>query len=157
MGRRAFGLAYRLLGDSGAAEDAVQDGFVSLWQRADRIDPQRGNVESLLMTIVYRRSIDLLRTRRGQRALDVPLDPETIEIAADEVVDEIYDTLTVESAQRAVEALAPEQRRVVESAYFGGMTQVEIAAAEGLPLGTVKSRLRLALAHLREAMGVPTR
>lgn len=157
MNRRAFALAYRVLGDGTLAEDAVQEGFISFWRQANRIDPRRGNVESLLMTIVYRRSIDLLRSRRGQTARDLPLELETIDLAADELVDEVYDALTVEAARSALGSLPEDQRRAIEMAYFEGMTQAEVAETLGIPLGTVKSRLRLGLTRLRDLMGVRAR
>jgi RNA polymerase sigma-70 factor (ECF subfamily) len=71
-GRMAYGLAYRVLGEAGDAEDIVQESFLSVWRQAERLDPARGSVRSLLMTIVHRRSIDVLRRRRGrpERALD---------------------------------------------------------------------------------------
>ncbi len=155
VGRRAYGLAYRVLGDAAAAEDAVQEGFISFWRQADRINPHRGNVESLLMTMVYRRAIDLVRTRRGQAPLSIG--PDGLDIAAEEFVDEVYDEVSLEAARRALTTLAPDHRRVIELAYFEGRTQAEIADVVGVPLGTVKSRLRLALVRLRDVMGIRTK
>jgi len=157
VSRRAFALAYRVLGDGTTAEDAVQEGFIAFWRQAGRIDPTRGNVESLLMTIVYRRAIDLVRARRGQAALDLPFELEAVDVAAEEAVDEVYDAVTLEAARGALEQLPPDQRRAIEMAYFEGMTQAEVAQTLGVPVGTVKSRLRLGLVRLRDIMGVRTR
>src|SRR5262245_23102961 len=75
FGRRAFGLAYRILGNGQAAEDAVQEAFLTLWNQVDRLDSRRGQVGSLLMTIVHRRSIDILRSQRGMASRVQPLEP----------------------------------------------------------------------------------
>ena len=157
-GRRAFGLAYRILGDGHAAEDVVQDAFVAIWDRAERIDPARGRVESLLMTIVHRRAVDELRARgrRVQRPAPEPLD--AVDESAAERFEAVLDALASEGIRRRVrellEALPREQREAVELAYFTGLTHQQIAAETGAPLGTVKSRLRLGLGKLRDAFGI---
>lgn len=158
-GRRALGLAYRVLGDHAAAEDAVQEAFAQLWERADRLDPAGGRIESLLMTMVYRRAIDLARTRRnGAVALPPPDTLPHVDADAAAVLDRVLDLLSSDGLRRRLRAalggLPEEQRRVVEHAYFDGMTLREIAESEQIPLGTVKSRLRLAMAKLGEAMRV---
>jgi RNA polymerase sigma-70 factor (ECF subfamily) len=154
FGRRAFGLAYRILGNGQAAEDAVQDAFIALWNQVDRLDSSRGQVGSLLMTIVHRRSIDILRSQRGMSVRIQPLEPDTVDAAASDVLDAVSDALTFEAVREALQSLPPEQRRVIELAYFEGMTQGEIAEETSVPLGTVKSRLRLALTRLRSELHV---
>ena len=145
VGRRAFALAYWVLGDGTVAEDAVQEGVISFWRQAGRIDPARGNVESLLMTIVYRRAIDVVRAQRGQAARELRLEIDAVDVAPEELADEVYDAVTLEAARGALETLPPDQRRAIGMAYFDGMTQAEVAQALGVPVGTVKSRLRLGL------------
>ena len=154
FGRRAFGLAYRILGNGQSAEDAVQEAFITLWNQAERIDSNRGQVGSLLMTIVHRRSIDILRSQRDMAARVHPLDDDTLDPTADDAFDTVARSMTYDTARLALETLAPEQREVIELAYFGGMTQVEIAEKTAVPVGTVKSRLRLALTRLRKELGV---
>jgi len=154
LGRRAFGLAYRILGNGQSAEDAVQEAFITLWNQADRIDSNRGQVGSLLMTIVHRRSIDILRGQRGMSARIHPLEPGTLDPIAGDVFDAVANSMTYDAVRLALGALAPEQREVIELAYFGGLTQVEIAEKTAVPVGTVKSRLRLALTRLRKELGV---
>lgn len=154
LGRRAFGLAYRILGDGGAAEDAVQEAFLTIWNQAERLDSSRGRVESLLMTVVHRRSIDLLRSRRGRGARLQPLDFDAVDERASAVLEAVSDQLTLDAVRVALEGLAPEQREAIELAYFEGLTQVEIAEATSVPLGTVKSRLRLGLGRLRTTLGI---
>ena len=148
-GRIAYSLAYRVVGQAGDAEDIVQESFLSVWRQADRLDPKRGSVRSLLLTIVHRRSIDMLRRRSGrpERALDdaVPLasaGPDPAEFASQ----------SEERAkiQAALKELPPDQRTAIELTYFGGLTIAEMAEREQIPLGTAKSRLRLALERMRK-------
>ena len=158
QGKRALALALRITGDAGAAEDAVQEAFAQLWARAEQIEPAGGRIESLLMTIVHRRAIDLVRRRKHMTALRLP-DPELLEEVDDQamaMLDRVEENLSSTSLRAelraALEALPPEQKTVVELAYFGERSLQEIARLECLPLGTVKSRLRLAMAKLSAAM-----
>ena len=154
FGRLAFGLAYRILGESPSAEDAVQEAFLTVWRQAERLDPARGRVGSFLMTVVHHKAIDLLRSRRGQEARSVPLDPATIEAQEADVLDRVATSMGAAAAREALRSLPQEQREPIELAYFEGMTHVEIAEALGVPLGTVKSRLRLGLERMRSAFGI---
>jgi len=142
----------------------VQNAFLSLWERAPRLDPRGGRIESLLMTIVHRRAVDLARARaRDQRQqLAAPLDDPEVSSHLQQVVDEAAAEEFAQVADdraalraRMHDALATlpwEQRQVVELAYFDGLTYAAIAEQLVLPPGTVKSRLRLAMHKLRAAM-----
>jgi len=162
--QRAFGLAYRVLGDAPAAEDAVQSAFLALWQQADRIAPE-GSLGALVMTIAHRRAVDLARRRAAERvhthrtsaAFDGPtadvaeaIPDEEAQAAFARVLDDPEGTRRRVAA--ALDRLPVEQRMVVELAYFEGLTHRAIAERLGLPGGTVKSRLRLGLGHLRDAL-----
>ena len=151
--RRAFGLAMRILGDEGAAADVVQEAYVSVWQRASLLDDGRGRVESLVLTITHNRAVDALRSRvrRGERVSSDAFDVMD-ETAAGEF-DEIVERLSSQDVTAALGELPSEQRAVVDCAFFEGLTQTEIAARLAVPLGTVKSRLRLAMEKLRAALG----
>ncbi|MFQ6019401.1 MAG: RNA polymerase sigma factor [Dehalococcoidia bacterium] len=151
--RQAFGLAYRILGDGPSAEDAVQEAFLTVWRQAHRLEPARG-VVSFLMTVVHHKAIDLLRTRRGQTARYLPLNPAAIEQQGADVLETVADSLRRDAVKEALRSLPQEQRQPIELAYFGGLTHVEIAEALGVPLGTVKSRLRLGLEKMRSALGI---
>jgi RNA polymerase sigma-70 factor, ECF subfamily len=151
-GRRAYALAYHLLGDRGTAEDVVQTAFLTIWRRAGTYDATRGTVGLWLLTIVRRQSLDVLRGQRsrGGAALDIA----TI---ASLVGD--YDTaatvergLQGERVHAALATLPPGQRQVIDLAYFDGLSQSAIAVVIALPLGTVKGRLRLGLGKLRIAL-----
>lgn len=154
FGRRAFGLAYRVLGNGEAAEDAVQEAFIALWNQVDRLDDRRGQVGSLLMTIVHRRSIDLVRAQRGLAGRAYALEVDVADPAADDIFAAVADSMTLDAVRVVLEGLPAEQRTAIELAYFEGMTQTEIADREGIPVGTVKSRLRLGLNRLRTELGV---
>lgn len=136
----------------------MQDAFVAIWDRAERIDPTRGRVESLLMTIVHRRAVDELRARgrRGQRPASEP--PDAVDESAADLFDAVVDALSSAGIRRRVReslhALPQEQRKAVELAYFTGLTHQQIATETGAPLGTVKSRLRLGMGKLRDAFGI---
>jgi RNA polymerase sigma-70 factor (ECF subfamily) len=145
-GRMVYALAYALLRENQLAEECVQDVFVELWRHAARYDPSRGRVAAWLCTIARNRAIDLARARE-RRA--VPSD--SIELAGSEP-DSALLVARAERATRVVEAMAvlpAAQHEVVQLLYFEGLSQSEVAARLGLPLGTVKSRLRLALDRLR--------
>jgi RNA polymerase sigma-70 factor (ECF subfamily) len=151
LSRRAFGLAYRMLGDSPSAEDVVQESFLSIWRAAERIDLSRGRLQSYVLTVVHRRAIDVLRTRKGAHSTTLPEDLPL----ADERVDvegTVTKALDGDTVRQALEGLPGEQRQVVDLAYFQGLTHVEIAEKLALPLGTVKSRLRLALDKMRVSL-----
>jgi len=156
MGSRAYGLAFRVLRDGPAAEDVVQNAFATLWEQADRLDEARGSIQGLLLTIVHRRAIDAARSRQRHAAHTGPLevdpadgDPTPMDavVASDEAQERARDV------QAALQVLPEAQRQVVLLAYFEALSQQDIAALLDVPLGTVKSRLRLAMQRLRHEFG----
>ena len=158
MGGRAFGLAFRILGETAAAEDAVQEAFLTLWRQADRLDRARGRLTSYLLTVVHHKAIDIARARSGRAARNLPLEPELITIVTDDLAGDVLASLDADVVRGCLAELPEDQRRPIELAYFEGLTHVEIAAELGTPLGTVKSRLRLGLAKMRaqlEGVGYP--
>lgn len=149
--RPAFGLAYRILGDGSSAEDVVQEAFLTVWRQADRIDPARGKLSSFLMTVVHHKAIDVLRSERGRRGRQVPLDPDIMEHGSDMLAG-VEGSLDREAVREALLSLPADQRKTIELAYFQGLTHVEIAGKLTVPLGTVKSRMRLGLEKMRSAL-----
>ena len=148
----AFGLAVKITGDRGIAEDVVQDAFLALWKQAPRFDPARGQVRSWLLTIVHHRAVDAVRRRAGRPERALPEGAEEYLAAAGRLEDEAEAAMDAAAVREAVRMIPEDQRKTVEMAYFAGMTHVEIAAATGVPLGTVKSRLRIGLEKLREQL-----
>lgn len=146
----AYGLAYRITSDGTAAEDVVQDAFVSIWKQAPRFDPARGQVRSWLLTIVHHKAVDAVRRRanRAERALPEGPDEAVATTGQPESLAEWM--MEAEAVRDAVRQIPDEQRQTIEMAYFAGMTHVEIAERMGVPLGTVKSRLRIGIEKMRE-------
>ena len=116
----------------------------------------RGSTTSFLMTVVHHKAVDLLRSRRGQMARHLPLDPAALEQGAD-TLEVVTQSLTGDEVRQALQSLPKEQRQTLEMAYFDGLTHVEIAETLSLPLGTVKSRLRLGLEKMRAALGIESK
>ena len=150
LGRRAFGLAYRVLQDTGAAEEA----FLAVWQQAARLDPKRGRIESLVLTVTHRRAIDLARARRRRMAPLIALEEDVVDDRAGDLFELALQSLTLESVVVALRSITEDQRVAIELAFFEGLTAREIAERVGSPVGTVKSRLRLGLEKLRVELGV---
>ncbi|MGI8477637.1 MAG: RNA polymerase sigma factor [Thermomicrobiales bacterium] len=150
----AMAVAYRVLDDHGAAEDAVQDAFLSVWRRVGSFDVSRGVVRAWLLTIVRNAAIDRRRGRHGRALQDTPIDDVAFRLASEgeEVFAEVAAHVDAEAIRAALNALPGEQREAIELAYFGGLTQQEIAERTGSPLGTIKGRMRLGLRKLRTSL-----
>jgi RNA polymerase sigma-70 factor (ECF subfamily) len=151
--RQAIGLAYRMLGDMGEAEEVVQEVFLSAWRAGQSYDASRGSTHTWILAMVRNRSIDVLRARRRRptEPLLEGVDPPD----SSDVTSQAVSNVDAASARSALDALPPEQKQVLELAYFGGLTHTEIAAQVAAPIGTVKGRIRLGLDRLRLLMGVP--
>ena len=150
----AFSLAYRMTGRRAAAEDVVQEAFLSLWRSGARYDRARGSVRTWVLGIVHNRAIDALRrsvVHDRRRASDEGIE-ERFE-ARDRTDVEVARLDEAQEVRHALETLPPEQCRVIELAYFGGFTHTEIAEMRELPIGTVKGRMRLGLQKLRAELG----
>ncbi len=142
--RPLFGLALRRLGDRGHAEDAVQEAFAAIWRSASTYRPERGAAGGWLYTVARNAIVD--RLRRNGPAADAEL-PELASLDAGPAQQaEASDVAW--RVHRALEELQPREREVIELAYWSGMSQSEVAEYLHLPLGTVKTRTRSALAHL---------
>ncbi len=149
---RAFGLAMKITRRPAIAEEVTQDAFLNLWRKASQYDPARGTLGSWLLTFVRHRAIDALRSG-ARRERNVGLDgPAEYLEAPEHTHAEVAHREDSRTAHRLVEELPDDQREVIELAYFAGMTQGQIAARVGIPLGTVKGRSRLALEKLRRSV-----
>lgn len=151
-----FSVSVRVLRDAHLAEDVVQEVFIRLWRQPTSYDPARGRFISWLMSVTRNRSLDeLRRVTRRLRSEDVVAEAGP-ELPASGQFDDPQAGLELGEARAAVRAamtrLPPVQRRVIELAYFGGLTQTEIARVTGDPLGTVKTRVRLGMRKLRESL-----
>jgi RNA polymerase sigma-70 factor (ECF subfamily) len=153
--RLAIAVAYRVLGEHGAAEDTVQDAFLAVWRRVDSFDAGRGTARSWLLTIVRNGAIDRRRGRHARALQDSALDDHAFRLATDgeETFAVVASSVEAESVRDALATLPPEQREAIELAYFGGLTHQEISERTGAPLGTIKGRMRLGLHKLRAGLG----
>jgi RNA polymerase sigma-70 factor, ECF subfamily len=153
-GGAAFSLAYRMVGKRVAAEDIVQEAFLSIWRSRMRYDRSRGSVRTWVLGIVHNRAIDALRRggthERRQETLD---GVEERHEAAERTDVEAARREEARSVRTALETLPDDQRRTIELAYFGGFTHSQIAELLDQPIGTVKGRMRLGLDKLRRQLG----
>lgn len=147
----AYSLAYRVLGERSAAEDVTQEAFISIWRSGGRFDPARGSVRSWMLSVVRNRAIDALRSKAG-KAPKLNLDDDEIleqRPAGELTEEEAMRHETASEVRGALGQLPGEQSKVIELAYFGGFSQSEISRMLGVPLGTVKGRMRLGLEKIR--------
>jgi RNA polymerase sigma-70 factor (ECF subfamily) len=147
----AYSLAYRIVGERAVAEEVTQEAFISIWRSGDRFDRVRGSVRSWLLTVVRNRAIDALRAGAG-KAPKLDFDDDAIlaqRPAREQTEEEAIRHETAGELRGALRTLPGEQCNVIELAYFGGFTQSEIARMLGIPLGTVKGRMRLGLEKIR--------
>jgi len=147
----AYSLAYRIVGDRGNAEDVVQDAFLSVWRQAGTYKRERGAARTWLMSIVHHRSIDRLRSGASS-SNTIPYEelPESREeTTKPSIWQQAWNNVRGDLIRRALERLPVEQKKSIELAYFSGYTQSEIAELMGVPLGTVKGRMRIGLQKLR--------
>ncbi len=147
-GSRVYSLAVAILGNGMAAQEVVQDTFIRIWQNPHLYQPMEGKFVSWLLTIARRLAIDHLRHEQRRGGASASLD--------DDRFPDIHDTRQDEQArwrdlQHVMDELPAEQREVILLAYYRGLSQSEIALSLGIPLGTVKTRMRLGMAKLRSA------
>ncbi|HVO54055.1 MAG TPA: sigma-70 family RNA polymerase sigma factor [Solirubrobacterales bacterium] len=150
-GGAAYSLAYRVVGDAGAAEDVTQEAFISLWRSGARYDRTRGSVRAWMLSIVRNRAIDALRAGAG-RAPKLNFDDDSVleqRPAEERTEEEAMRHETAGEIRGALDRLPNDQSKVIELAYFGGFSQSEISQMLGVPLGTVKGRMRLGLEKIR--------
>ena len=150
-----YGLAMRITNDAGLAQDVVQEALLGVWRNASRFDPSRAKARTWMLSLVHHRAIDALRRRRASVALPEPDVPPPAALVVPDIWDDVVGRLDAAAVRAALGRVPALQREVIELAYFGGRTQQEIAQHVGIPLGTVKSRVRLGLLALRAELGGP--
>lgn len=151
----AYGLARRVTAQEALAQEVVQDAFLALWRAPEAYDPARGTFRSFFLSLVHHRAVDTVRRehrlrRRSERASN--LEAVVGEDVAEGVVREADLELRRKEVLEALQILPPEQRQVLEMAYFEGSTQARIAERLGIPIGTVKTRTLAAMRKLRRAL-----
>ncbi len=148
-GRVAYQLAYRIVGERNAAEDVVQDAYLSLWRNASKYRQGRGSVRTWLLAIVHYRAIDRLRGTAGRSRQNISLDEYQPQFTGADPWATVELHIQQELLQQSMATLPAAQREAIKLAYFQGYTQQEIATNSSVPVGTVKARLRLGLKKLR--------
>ena len=154
FGRRVFSLAVRILSDSVSAEEVTQDVFMSVWRRGATYVSKKGKFTTWLFSIAHNRTIDELRKRRRDLSRTNDDIDDHLNLKSGDVspADATVAQSEYAKIRAAMEDLPEEQKNVVELSYFKGLTQTEIAEKTGQPLGTVKTRMRLALKTLRKVL-----
>ena len=141
-----YGVALRVLGNTMAAEDVLQEVFLQLWRNPQAFDAERGRLAPWLAVIARNRSIDVLRKRPMEEDIDeLPISTGV------NLEDEASERMAIDKVRGVLAQLPPDQRKTLEMAYFEGLTHTEIASKTGDPLGTVKTRIRYGLLALRKA------
>jgi RNA polymerase sigma-70 factor (ECF subfamily) len=148
----AYSIALRITADASLAEDVVQDAFLGVWRNAGRYVEGRGSVKTWVLSIVHHRAVDAVRRRRPTSELPEREDVPPTALQLPDIWHDVAAGLDREEIAAAMGTLSPVQREAIELAYWGGLTQQEIAERTGTPLGTVKSRVRLGLLSLRRAL-----
>ena len=147
--RPVYGMGLRILGSPESAEELTQDVFLAAWRKAGRYDATRGRLSTWLMAIAHNLAVDRLRRIAGRTPVASATLEEVVLIGTSDE-DEVLDR---EAVRRVLADLAPSERRLLFLSYFRGWTAKEIAEADGIPLGTVKTRLRTTLIKLRRIHG----
>ena len=139
-----YSVALRILQDTGAAEDLLQDVFLQLWRKPDAFDSSRGSLAAWLAVIARHRAIDRLRKRRPETDIE-----DCVIASATDLGNETERSLVIEKVRVVMNEMSPDQRTAMEMAFFQGLTHTEIAEKTGEPLGTIKTRIRSGLQMLR--------
>ncbi|MGR2753630.1 ECF RNA polymerase sigma factor SigK [Agromyces arachidis] len=151
---RVFGLVRRIVVDPAQAEEVTQDVYLEVWQTAPRFDRARGSAVAWMFTLAHRRAVDRVRSSQSARDRDLRVGARDLDVPVDTVAESVEVRVEHQRAHEALAGLSELQRECVALAYYGGLTQSEIARRLDVPLGTVKTRLRDGMNRLRQLLGV---
>ncbi|KQS11272.1 RNA polymerase subunit sigma [Curtobacterium sp. Leaf183] len=151
---RVLGLITRLLRDRAQSEEVAQEVFLEVWQQAAKFDTGRGSAASWILTMAHRRAVDRVRAAQSSRDRDTKIGIRDFESGFDQVSESVEIRIEHERVSRALGRLTEFQRQAVQLSYYGGYSHSEMAEMLGVPIGTVKTRLRDGMIRLRDEMGV---
>jgi RNA polymerase sigma-70 factor, ECF subfamily len=154
--RAAFSLAYRMMGERQASEDLTQDAFLKVWRGASSYRADRGSVRTWILSIVHNRGIDQIRSQASRRRTQDKVEASAPRSQPSEAFAEAWRNSQRDQVREALNTLPSEQLKILELAYFSGYTHVEISDLLGLPLGTVKGRMRSGVKKIRDYFDYPT-
>ncbi|MEJ5915672.1 ECF RNA polymerase sigma factor SigK [Pseudokineococcus sp. 1T1Z-3] len=149
-----YGVVLRVLRDPAQSEEVTQEVMVEVWRQAPRYDAERGSARGWVLTVAHRRAVDRVRSAQASTDREDKVAARDHDRAFDVVAEEVEHRLEAERVRRSLDVLTDLQRESVELAYYGGYTHRQVAEILGIPLGTVKTRLRDGLIRLRDEMGV---
>jgi len=154
-----YSFAYRMVQDTMAAEEVVQELFLRVWTHSERYEASQGKLTTWMFAVTRNIAVDMLR-RKSVRDRGIPVETVTLHAVADDLADTAVQVEIKSEGQRVREilgGLSRDQQQVIDSIYYGGMTQQEVSARYNIPLGTVKSRVRLALRQMKKSLMVEGR
>ena len=151
---RVFGMVLRLVIDRAQSEEVTQEVFLEIWQSASRFDPNKGKAMTWVLTMARRRAIDRIRSSQAARDRDTRIGVRDFQAEYDDVAESAELRIEGKKVDAAMRELSDAQRLVISLAYYGGQSHSEIADNLGVPIGTVKTRLRDGMIRLRTVMGV---
>ncbi|MFD5831825.1 sigma-70 family RNA polymerase sigma factor [Lentzea sp. NPDC060358] len=149
-----FGLVRRVLRDQAQSEEVFQEVMLEVWRTASRFDPERGKAMTWILTMTHRRAVDRVRSAQASADRDGRVAALEVGTPFDEVVEQVAERLEQRKVRRCLRSLTELQRESVLMAYYQGYTYPEVASLLGVPLGTVKTRMRDGLIRLRDCLGV---